>query len=179
MRIVCSPDLGEDDRFLKRQMVAWLWTLSFPTYCALVRLLLVRCGYSTVRALHSDTAEGGGIDLLAFCHTDLSTFVTAVSIKTGRVPVTRRLADEMRGAMQRANAEQGLIFATGSFSCRTRRVAHMPYLASLRLIDGETLAVLLIERGIGVRRKSEGRGEWQFDSRFFEQLERRASRLRE
>lgn len=88
-----SP-LGDTSRFLERQIGAWLFTLSFPAYCALIRLLLSRCGYSTVRALDpgsSPSASGrrysgeGGLDLLAFAHTDMATFLSAVGVKTGRI----------------------------------------------------------------------------------------------
>ena len=169
------PD--EDSRFLERQMQAWLLTLSFPAYSCLIRLLLLRCGYSTVRALDTSTSSSasgrrctgeGGLDLLAFAHTDLATFLSAVSLKTGRVPVSRRVVDELRGAMERVGAEQGILFATSSVSARTREVAGTSGLAPVHLFDGQAVAQMLIERRIGVKQAGE---QWMFDAGFFEVLE--------
>lgn len=175
---------GEASRFLERQMGAWLFTLSFPAYCALIRLLLSRCGYSTVRALDpgataSVSVSGrrysgeGGLDLLAFAHTDLATFLSAVGVKTGRIPLGRRFVDELRGAMSRVGAEQGLLFTTATISAKTWEVAGASGLSPVHLVDGQRLARMLIERRIGVRPAG---SEWEFDAHFFEGLEERAQR---
>lgn len=170
---------SENARFLQRQMQAWLFTFSFPAYCALIRLLLSRCGYATVRALNTQeriSASGrrysgeGGLDLLAFAHTDLTTFVSAVGIKTGRIPLGRRYVDELRGAVSRVGAEQGLLFTTATISHKTREVAEQAGLPPVHLFDGEALAGLLIERRIGVQSL---KGMWVFDSSFFEALDER------
>ncbi len=171
---------GEDTRFLQKQIGAWLLTLSFPAYCALIRLLLLRCGYSTVRAIGQvpnasvtgrRTGGEGGLDLLAFAHTDMATFLTAVGLRTGRIPLGRRFVDELRGAMGRAGAEQGLLFTTATVSPRTRTVAGTAGLPPVQIVDGAGLAALLIERRLGIRLMGE---EWHFDARFFEALEERA-----
>lgn len=177
-----NRDLSNTSRFLERQMGAWLFTLSFPAYCALIRLLLSRCGYSTVRALDPGatasasgrrTSGEGGLDLLAFAHTDLATFLSAVGVKTGRIPLGRRFVDELRGAMSRVGAEQGLLFTTATISAKTWQVAGASGLSPVHLVDGQRLARMLIERRIGVRPIRDG---WEFDARFFEALEERAQR---
>ncbi len=174
--------LDGTSRFLERQMGAWLFTLSFPAYCSLIRLLLSRCGYSTVRALDpgsSPSVSGrrysgqGGLDLLAFAHTDMATFLSAVGVKTGRIPLGRRFVDELRGAMSRVKAEQGLLFTTATISAKTWEVAGASGLSPVHLVDGQRLARMLIERRIGVRPIDD---EWEFDARFFETLEERAQR---
>ncbi len=178
--IVFPEPQGEDSRFLQRQVGAWLLALSFPAYCALIRLLLLRCGYATVRAIGETSSASvtgrrtggeGGLDLLAFTHTDMATFLTAVGLRTGRIPLGRRFVDELRGAMGRAGAEQGLLFTTATVSSRTRQVAGTAGLPPVQIVDGAGLAALLIERRLGLRLIE---GEWHFDARFFEALEERA-----
>ncbi len=173
---------GETSGFLQRQMGAWLFTLSFPAYCALIRLLLLRCGYATVRALGEVPTASvtgrriggeGGLDLLAFAHTDMATFLTAVSLRTGRIPLGRRFVDELRGAMGRAGAEQGLLFTTATVSPRTRQVAGTAGLPPIQIVDGAGLARMLVERRLGLRLVGQ---EWHFDARFFEALEARSQR---
>lgn len=157
-----------------------LGALPYPAYTRLVRSLLMESGYAGVRGMKSALAphapQPGGFDLLAFCHTDLCTHLTAIQIKQPRHRVGRRYVDELRGAMLRLGAEQGLIVATGEFSQAARQAAALPTFLPIRLLDGNELASKLLERGEGVsiKRLPVRPGEeveWEVDEAFFARLE--------
>ncbi len=137
-------------------------------------------GYAGVRGMKSALAphapQPGGFDLLAFFHTDLATHLTAIQIKQPRQVVGRRYVDELRGAMLRLGAEQGLIVVTGEFSQAAREAAALPTFLPIRLLDGLDLAERLLERGEGVciKRLPTRPGEtveWEVDPAFFARLE--------
>jgi restriction endonuclease Mrr len=162
-------------------------TLSFGAYCHLIRHLLSRSGYSSVRSCAAAPRSGatrkctgeGGLDLLAFSHTDFSTSLTAVQLKQLREVVPRRFVDELRGAMLRLRADQGILIATSSFSGMAAEAVRDPALPAVHLIDGNRLVGMLLDRGLGVRVASDrGEGAAQlkrqvFDAPFFDELETR------
>lgn len=189
--------------------------LSFPAYCQLIRLLLYRSGYSSVQIVESNPLSCTGDSnkqffsanaprllnrsllyggLLAVSHTDLASALTLARIKQAKgVPVSRRFVDQLRGAMLRLGAEQGLLIATGTFSrCALASATQTP-LPPIRLIDGKSLCAMIIERRIGVKAivktttkvvidtnpqsdtKPQGcQQAYQIDESFFQVLEKRA-----
>lgn len=180
--------VGERERLLHLQLHAHVQDLSFPAYCQLIRHLLLQSGYATVRSLgHGQTRKctgQGGLDLLAFSHTDLSTSLSAVQIKQLRQPVPRRFVDELIGVMLRARCDQAIIFATSMFSAQAKDAASEKAPLPIRLVDGQALTRMLFERQIGLRPSTGKTGEtgegerWEFDPLFFETLEQRAGRDR-
>jgi restriction endonuclease Mrr len=170
---------AERERFLLLQLHAHVQDLSFPACCHLIRYLLLHSGYDTVRTMGSGTTRKftgqGGVDLLAFSHTDFATSITAIQVKQSRDPISRRFVDELRGAMPRVGAEQGMIFATCEFSALTFEAAGEPGRSPVVLVDGFSLARRLHEHKIGLRPVHQVSGYgWQLDPRFFETLELRA-----
>ena len=77
-----------------------------------------------------------------------------VQAKRHRRAVQRKDLDALRGCLHRFGAVRGTIIATSKFSKGTREAAFEPGAAPITLIDGEKLVDLLIEHGIGVRRKT-------------------------
>lgn len=194
---------------LTAQLLQRVRQLSFPAYCHLIRLLLYRSGYSSVQLvepmarhfqLNPDNLAPPNLrsgprplysGLLAVSHTDLSSALTLVRIKQAKgVGVSRRFVDQLRGAMLRLGAEQGVLIATGRFSRFARTVATQVPLPPIRLIDGEGLCAMLRERRIGLcqvpdnseekrqrgrpRKDSRRAMRWTVDEPFFAALERRA-----
>jgi len=92
-------------------------------------------------------------------------------IKQYRRPVQRRFIDELRGAMLRTGARQGLVISTGTFSEAAEQVASSERLAPIRLVGGDELAALMIRYGIGV--EANGGDEHRADHEFFEDLRER------
>lgn len=174
--------------------------LSFPAYCHLVRLLLYRSGYTSVQIVEPGTGKitldkSSSVGetqrllysgLLAVSHTDLASALTLVRVKQAKgVPVSRRFVDQLRGAMLRLGAEQGLLIATGRFSRYAITSATQTPLPPVRLIDGPMLCSMLRERGLGISKTAQTTGNArertspQIDEPFFQLLEKRAERHKE
>ena len=188
--------------------------LSFPAYCHLIRLLLYRSGYTSVQIVEPGTGQLSGqlpvnplstgapafsaetrrllySGLLAVSHTDLASALTLVRVKQAQgAPVSRRFVDQLRGAMLRLGAEQGMLIATGRFSRYAKASASQTPLPPVRLMDGEILCAMLRERGLGVRKTPDSQerdakkpdaikqGSGSIDEPFFQLLEKQAQRQR-
>ncbi|HEY0075474.1 MAG TPA: restriction endonuclease [Abditibacteriaceae bacterium] len=185
------PEASLQDALLQR-----IRELSFPAYCHLVRLLLYRSGYTSVQIVEPGTGKitlgkSSSINdtqrllysgLIAVSHTDLASALTLVRVKQAKgVPVSRRFVDQLRGAMLRLGAEQGLLIATGRFSRYAITSATQTPLPPVRLIDGPMLCSMLRERGLGIRKTagSKERTIQLIDEPFFQLLEKRAGRQKE
>ena len=77
-----------------------------------------------------------------------------VQAKRHKRPIQRKDLDALRGSLHRFGAVRGTIIATSRFAKGTRDAAFEPGAAPITLIDGTKLLDLLIEHGIGVRKKS-------------------------
>lgn len=174
------PEPGLDP-ILRQQLLERLRSLPYPAYCHLVRQLLRRGGYSSIQSLgigaKRKTVGHGGVDMLAVAHTGVATILTAIQAKQYKGTVPRRFIDELRGAMPRFGAEQGLIVVTGSFSRTARAVAEDPKLAPVRLVGGWELVELLVEQRLGLQRARRGQEVgWSFDAGYFATLEEQAGK---
>ncbi len=173
---------GLHDALLQR-----IQQLSFPAYCHLIRLLLYRSGYTSVQIVEPGISKASRrksamsrrksapstatVDtqtndvqhllysgLLAVSHTDLASALTLVRVKQAKgAPVSRRFVDQLRGAMLRLGAEQGMLIATGRFSRYAVSSATQAPLPPVRLMAGDALCAMLVERGLGVRQVSMGK----------------------
>lgn len=187
------------DASLQDELLQRIRKLSFPAYCHLVRLLLYRSGYTSVQIVEPGTTrlipDNSSIKdnqrllysgLLAVSHTDLASALTLVRIKQAKgVPVSRRFVDQLRGAMLRMGAEQGLLIATGRFSRYAIASATQAPLPPVRLIDGALVCSMLRERRLGISKTAPTQGharertDQQIDEPFFQLLEKRARRQKE
>ncbi|MBV9469710.1 MAG: metal-dependent hydrolase [Abitibacteriaceae bacterium] len=161
---------------LQREVERQMLRLSFPAFAALVREVLLRSGYEQVALAGRLSPRGrilhGGCDLKAYTRTDLETVVTAVQMKQYREPVGRRFLDELRGAMLRLQAEQGLLITTSTFSPAVRKIARESEVAPVRLVDGRELTGLIIQHRLGLQEQA---GRWRLDGDYFKGLEQSAS----
>lgn len=183
---------------LSGQVRARIEGLSYGAFCLLLRQLLYRSGYTSVHPVgrlfrpvsgepdatkqspiettmtfdrfdpHRFNPRHGGLDLIALSHTDIATTLTLVQAKQYRGPVPRRFIDELRGAMHRLGADQGLLVTTSHFSDLAMGAAAESHLRPVRLVDGARLCSMLAARGLGVRGGGRDR---ILDGAYFDALE--------
>jgi len=182
---------------LRDALQARLQSLSYGAFCLLVRHVLYQSGYTSVHAvgrLYRPDAlprpggtqfnpHHGGLDLIALSHTDLATSLTLVQVKQYQQPVPRRYIDEMRGAMDRLGAEQGLIVSSGRFAGLARDAAAIPHLRPVTPMDGWLLVTTMLTRRVGYgitggsASKPASKHHWKLDTEFFNDFEERCRRL--
>lgn len=77
-----------------------------------------------------------------------------IQAKRHKRTIQRKDLDALRGSLYRFNAVRGTIITTSRFSKGTQEAAFADGTAPITLIDGDKLIDLLIEHGIGVRKKT-------------------------
>ncbi len=174
--------IGETRSQLREQLLH----LSPSAFEQLIARLLEACGYGRVQLLSASSGElpqslgfarraalTGGADLRALSSNGLSRVMTLVQVKQYRTPVSRRFVDELRGAMLRTGAQQGLLLTTSSFYGPAYTAVHgegAEGIAPVRLVDGEELLNLLLKHRLGVQEDDSVHPQVDFD--LFERLER-------
>lgn len=144
-----EPEDGEGEEVdlerLARDQIAELISRNFKGHNmgVLVDALLKAQGYTTFR---SSEGPDKGVDILAapgplgFGRPRI-----AVQVKSGDAPVDRPTLDQLIGAMQNVNADQGLLVSWGGFkSSVDKEVAHHFFL--VRLWDQDDLIDQLLEQ---------------------------------
>ncbi|HEY3412820.1 MAG TPA: restriction endonuclease [Armatimonadota bacterium] len=147
-RPVAAPDP------LGGEILSRLSRLSYRALEECIAQLIGRLGFqdTTVlgRAHLRQRTSHGGYDLRAAHRTGITTALTVIQLKQYERPVGRRFVDELRGAMLRANAAQGILVSLSSFSQTAVRAASAANAVPVRLIGGEELATLLARHGVGL-----------------------------
>ncbi len=122
------------------------------------------------RRSHKGRNHHGGFDLCARS-SSFSPLLTLIQVKQYQRPVSRRFADELRGAMIRQGAQQGLLITTSTFPDGSETSAQENHLLPIVLIDGEHLLDLLCHHSIGVKcKRGTCRLLWRLDRAFFRDL---------
>src|SRR5258708_184120 len=169
------PPRDLDLRDLKSDLHQQLMSLSFHGFEHAIHKLLTRMGYSDVQILSRRSWKGrahhGGRDMDAFAQIGVTRARVIVQAKQYRRPVQRRFVDELRGVMLRTEASQAILVSTSFFPGIARATAQADTRIPVRLIDGAELLDLLIEHGIGARRRS-GDGELVLDEDLFNHFNR-------
>jgi len=75
-------------------------------------------------------------------------------VKRHRRTVQRKDLDALRGSLHRFDAVRGTTVATSRFTKGTMKAAFSRSTAPITLIDGDKLVDLLIEDGIGIRKRT-------------------------
>ena len=174
--------IGETRSQLREQLIQ----LSPCAFEQLIARLLEACGYGRVQSLDASSgelpqslgfgrraAQTGGADLRALSPNGLGRVMTLVQVKQYRTPVSRRFVDELRGAMLRTGAQQGLLLTTSSFYGPAYTAVYeegAEGIAPVRLVDGEELLNLLIKHRLGVQEGDSVHPQVDFD--LFQHLER-------
>ncbi|MCX6378887.1 MAG: restriction endonuclease [Armatimonadetes bacterium] len=149
-----------------------LLSLSFHAYEECVRLLLVSMGYTDVQLMgcrvRSRKTTHGGLDVQAYTEVGVTRLSIVAQVKQYAERVPRRFVDELRGAMLRTGARQGILITTSTFSRAARKAVAADRTAPIRLIEGDELTQLLIQNRIGAI--TEAANEPVLDEAYFDAL---------
>ena len=117
----------------------------------LIRRLLEEMDYQNVEV--TARSGDGGVDVVADIELGITSVREVVQVKRHRLPIQRKDLDALRGSLYRFNAVRGTIVTTSRFAKGAQEAAFATGTAPITLIDSERLIDLLIERGIGVRKR--------------------------
>ena len=117
----------------------------------LIKRLLEEMDYQNVEV--TSRASDGGVDVIADIEVGITTVREVVQAKRHRRAIQRKDLDALRGSLYRFNAVRGTIVTTSRFSRGTQNAAFATGVAPITLVDGEKLVDLIIEHGIGVRKR--------------------------
>lgn len=149
----------------------YLETTDFLSFEQIMKRLLYKSGYVSVQFIGRNYKRGrtpqGGLDLTARSSTELSSSLTIAQLKQYKRVVSRRFVDELRGAMLRLGAGQGLLLTMSTFSQVAHDAAQESAVAPITLIEGEELLDLLFAYRIGVNSQN---GHWQLDHNYLARL---------
>lgn len=152
-----------------------LETMEFAAFERIMKSLLYKSGYLSVHLIGRNTKRGrtsqGGLDMTARSVTELSSALTIAQVKQYQRIVSRRFVDELRGAMLRIGAEQGLLLTMSKFSRVAHDAAKESNVAPIKLIEGEEILDLLFAYRVGV---CETKGRWRLDEGYLDRLQKRA-----
>ncbi len=118
----------------------------------LVKRLLEEMDYQNVDT--TARSGDGGVDVVGEIELGITSVREVVQVKRHRRPIQRKDLDALRGSLYRFNAVRGTIVTTSRFAKGTQEAAFATGTAPITLIDGEKLIDLLIEHGIGVRKRT-------------------------
>ena len=118
----------------------------------LLKRLLEEMEYHDVNV--TSRSNDGGVDVIAQIELGITSVREVVQAKRHKRTIQRKDLDALRGSLYRFNAVRGTIVATSRFSKGTEEVAFAAGAAPITLIDGDKLIDLLIEHGIGVRKRT-------------------------
>jgi restriction system protein len=118
----------------------------------LVKRLLEEMDYQDVEV--TSPSNDGGVDVIANIELGITSVREVVQAKRHRRTIQRKDLDALRGSLYRFNAVRGTIITTSRFSKGTQEAAFAGGAAPITLIDGDKLIDLLIQHGIGVRKKT-------------------------
>ena len=118
----------------------------------LIKRLLEEMEYQNVEV--TSRSGDGGVDVVADMEVGITSIREVVQAKRHRRAIQRKDLDALRGSLYRFNAVRGTIVTTSRFSKGTQDAAFATGAAPITLVDGEKLVELLIEHGIGVRKRT-------------------------
>ncbi len=136
---------------VKEELATALSSMDPFAFEQLIGQLLVAMNYNNVEV----TTRGGdgGVDVIADMEMGITSVHEVVQVKRHQKNIQRKDLDALRGSLHRFKAVRGTLVTTSSFSRGTTEAALEPGAAPITLIDGKKLVDLLIEYGIGVRKK--------------------------
>ena len=118
----------------------------------LIKRLLEEMDYQNVDV--TARSGDGGVDVVVDIELGITSVREVVQVKRHRRPIQRKDLDALRGSLYRFNAVRGTIVTTSRFAKGTQQAAFATGTAPITLIDGDKLIDLLIEHGIGVRKRT-------------------------
>lgn len=136
---------------VRRSLLEHLLKMDPTAFEELVGSLLGRMDYENVKVVGQ--SGDGGVDVIAEIELGVTSVREVVQAKRHKRTVQRKDLDALRGSLYRFNAVRGTIVATSRFAKGAVEAAFAQGAAPITLIDGEKLVDLLIEHGIGVRKR--------------------------
>ena len=118
----------------------------------LISRLLEEMDYQNVEV--TSRSSDGGVDVVGDIELGITSVREVVQAKRHRRTIQRKDLDALRGSLYRFNAVRGTIVTTSRFAKGTRDAAFATGVAPITLVDGGKLVDLLIEYGIGVRKRT-------------------------
>jgi restriction system protein len=150
-----SPVISQE---LRTQLHAKLLVLPLSAFEQLVLKLIRQSGYANAHLAERMDRRGrtlvGGLDLKAYCQTDIAQSLTIAQVKRYTSPVPRRFVDELRGTMLRTGAKHGLLMTTSVCSKAAHQAASAIPLLPITILEREDLLNLLIDHQIGVEQQT-------------------------
>ena len=129
-----------------------LLEMDWDAFEDLVARFLPEMGFEEIKENASKIGDGG-IDVRGTLLVgDVIRTRMAVQVKKWKKNVQRPVVQQVRGSL--GAHEQGLIITTSNFSKGAREEAHRKDATPVALMNGEQFVALLVENGIGVKRKS-------------------------
>jgi restriction system protein len=160
-----SDEISVEDELWQDALLNRVKRISPSDFERLSQRLLRESGFTKVEV--KGKSGDGGIDGQGVLRINLVSFNVLFQCKRYQGSVGSEVIRDFRGAMQ-GRADKGLIITTGNFTSSARQEATRDGAASIDLIDGEDLVLLLKERGLGV--KVEILERVTIDDSFFERL---------
>jgi restriction system protein len=143
-----------NDATLRKELHEKLLGLPLPVFERLVLRVIQQSGYRDVHLAEKMDSRGrtliGGLDLKAYCQTDIAQSLTIAQIKRHKGQVPRRFVDELRGAMLRTGAKHSLLITTSMCSKAAHDAAQAIGILPVTLIEGDALLNLLLTHHMGV-----------------------------
>jgi restriction system protein len=135
----------------KEQLLDCLGSMPSDAFERLCQRLLREAGFLKVEV--TGRSGDGGIDGIGVLRVQLVSFHVLFQSKRWKGSVGASVVRDFRGAMV-GRADKGLIISTGTFTADARREATRDGAPAIDLVDGETLADLLKQFGLGIAIKT-------------------------
>jgi len=143
-------ELYEDyEAAFRSQLLDKLSELTPRQFELFARKLLQAYGFVDVKV--TNVSSDGGIDGYGKLRLGLATMNVAFQCKRWQGNVGRPEVDKFRGAIQ-GEFEQGVFFVTSDFTSQARDASLKKGAVPVILLNGESIIVLMIQKGIGVER---------------------------
>jgi restriction system protein len=137
---------------VRESILELLFDMDAYAFEHLIKRLLEEMDYQNVMV--TSRSGDGGVDVVADIELGITSVREVVQVKKHRRPIQRKDLDALRGSLYRFNAVRGTIVTTARFAKGTQEAAFATGAAPITLIDGEKLIDMLIEHGIGVRKRT-------------------------
>ncbi len=141
---------SESEIFWKEQLLDAMLSMPADGFERLCQRLLRESGFTKVEV--TGRSGDGGIDGIGVLRVQLVSFHVLFQSKRWKGSVGSAVVRDFRGAMV-GRADKGLIFTTSTFTADARREATRDGAPAIDLVDGDALADLLKQLGLGVRIK--------------------------
>lgn len=142
-------DFNRTQRDLLRERLESMNPFAFEQ---LICDLLTEMGYDDVEV--TQPTNDKGVDVKAVAQFGITTINEVIQVKRHRANIQRTVLDMLRGSLHRFKAQKGTIITTGDFGKGAKDAAFEMGAAPITLINGDTLIDLLIQHGIGLKKKT-------------------------